>query len=56
MSLLVLADPTYALALTFENDQLPTKRLVDYIINVPRKLNRVEGFAALICVMVVAYN
>ena len=30
MSLLVLADPTYALALAIARDELPTKRLVDY--------------------------
>jgi hypothetical protein len=43
MSLHVLADPTYALALAIERDELPTKRLVDYVQNILRELGGVEG-------------
>jgi hypothetical protein len=45
MSLLVLADPTYALALALAmaRDELPTKRLVDYIDNILREFGCVEG-------------
>ena len=44
MSLLVLADPTYALALAMARDELPTKRLVDYIDNIRHEFGGVEGF------------
>ncbi len=43
MSLLVLADPTYALALAIARDELPTKRLVDYMNNILREFGCVEG-------------